>query len=83
MAEIIRPRTLEELRAGARLRSPAEVLDQADLIYRYAWACTEARIHGQPPPAGLSADVVMEWHPALNWLIGYQDAPWDEVPTDT
>lgn len=83
MAEIIRPRTLEQLRADAHLRSPAELLDQADLIYRYAWASTDARVNGQPPPAGLNPDVVMEWHPALNWLIGYGDASWDDVPTDT
>jgi hypothetical protein len=68
---------------GARLRPQREILDQADLIYRYHWAVTEARLHNQPAPAGLNPDVVMERHYALNWLIGYMGQEWDDVSTDT
>lgn len=78
---------VERDRAGfirdARLRPLAEILDQADLIYRYHWAVVDARIHDRPPPAGLNPDVVMERHQALNWLIGYMDQAWDDVTTDT
>lgn len=33
-------------------------------------------------PAGLSEDIVMERHFALNWLTMYAD-DWDEMTTDT
>jgi len=26
---------------------------------------------------------VVERHPALNWLLGYQGQEWDDVSTDT
>jgi hypothetical protein len=74
------PRSLFE---HARLRPQRELLDAADLVYRYHWAVTEARIHDRAMPAGLDADVVMERHYALNWLIGYEDQEWDDVSTDT
>ncbi|QDU96953.1 DUF4272 domain-containing protein [Lignipirellula cremea] len=69
--------------ANARLRSQAEILDAADLIYRYHWAVVDARINNRQPPAGLDGGVVMERHHALNWLIGYLDQEWDDVSTDT
>ena len=69
--------------AQARLRPAAELLDAADLIYRYDWAIVEARLKHRPPPAGLNPDVVVEWHYALNWLIGYMDREWDDISTDT
>ncbi|WP_454055378.1 DUF4272 domain-containing protein [Clostridium sp. Marseille-Q7071] len=68
-----------------KLRSIEEILDEADLIYRYNWACVNARIHGENPPAGLDPGVVFERHWGLNWLIGkgtYNDN-WDSVSTDT
>ena len=68
-----------------KLRSIEEILDEADLIYRYNWACVNARIHGENPPAGLDPGVIFERHWGLNWLIGkgtYNDN-WDSVSTDT
>lgn len=69
--------------AQARLRPAGEILDAADLIYRYHWAVTDARINGKEAPAGLHPGVVMERHHALNWLIGYMGQAWDDVTTDT
>jgi len=69
--------------ARAKLRAATEILDAADLIYRYHWAVKDAQLNGRPPPAGLDADVVMERHHALNWLIGYAGQEWDDVSTDT
>ena len=68
------------------LRGTAEILDEADLIYRYHWACVDARINGRDAPAGLHPGVVRERHSGLNWLIGkgvdyYDD--WDMVDTST
>ena len=68
--------------AGARLRPIGEILDEADLIFRYHWAVRQAGLDGKEAPAGLNADVVPERHRGLNWLIGYA-ADWDEVTTDT
>jgi hypothetical protein len=65
------------------LRPLAEILDEADLIYGYAWAVRSALNAGLKPPAGLDPDIIMERHHALNWLIRYEDAPWDEVRCDT
>lgn len=60
-----------------------EGLEQADLIYRYHWAVTDARVNAKDTPAGLDKGVVYERHCALNWLIGYMEQEWDEITTDT
>ena len=81
--EAMLSRSAEQFIADARLRPHAEILDEADLIYRYHWAVVEARVQGEPVPAGLDPGVAMERHHALNWLIGYLGQAWDEVSTDT
>jgi hypothetical protein len=83
LQRLLRDGTRDSLLAGAKLRSRGEVLDEADRIYRYRWALVDAQINGRPPPAGLSDDVAMEWHQALNWLIRHEAEPWDEVSLDT
>jgi hypothetical protein len=67
----------------ASLRPQSEILDAADLVYRYHWAVVDARTENLEAPAKLSADVVVERHYALNWLIGYMNQEWDDVSTDT
>jgi hypothetical protein len=67
----------------AKLRPQSEILDAADLIYRYHWAVVDANFNGREAPAGLDPGVVWERHYALNWLIGYKDQEWDDVTTDT
>ncbi len=69
--------------AQAKLRPQAELLDAADLIYRTHWAVRQARLDGEPSPAGLDPGVVHERHYALNWLIGYAGQAWDDMSTDT
>ena len=73
----------QRFRSAARLRSAAEILDEANLIYRYDWACVNARVAGTSPPRGIDCEIVMERHHALNWLCGYQGQAWDDVSTDT
>ena len=79
----LEPDALEKFRQRAVRRSPGELLDQADLIYRVRWALVEAGLHQQEPPAGLDGDVAMERHIALNWLIGYGGEDWDSIRIDT
>lgn len=75
---------MEELLAAARLRPRAELLEQADLIYRLHWACVDARVMNMPAPQGLEAGVVMERHRALFWLAGCDDmCLWDDVDLST
>ena len=73
----------KKFRAKAMLRDRGEILDALDLVYRYHWACVDARIKNKQAPAGLDAGVVMEWHYALNWLTCYNDQDWDDISTDT
>jgi hypothetical protein len=76
-------RTTSEFIEDSELRPIADILDQADLIYRYHWAVRNARIKGRHVPAALDPGVTQERHHALNWLIGYKDQTWDHVTTDT
>ena len=69
---------------NSQLRAQSEILDAADLIFRYHWAVRNANLNGQATPGYLNSDVVAEWHYALNWLIGCcEEVEWDEISTDT
>lgn len=74
--------SFDEFMQKVQLRDMEEILDQADLIYRYDWACVDARLKQQAAPAGLNASVVMERHAALNWLI-QRDGDWDHSDVST
>lgn len=77
---ILRGQGVEGLK-NRGLRPQREILDWADLIYRYNWAVVDAKLKDRSPPAGLLAGVVRERHLALNWLT--TNLPWDDVTTDT
>lgn len=68
---------------NARLRSTCEVLDCLDLHFRLHWLCRQAEINGDDLPFEIDRGVVQERHYALNWLIGFEDADWDDVTTPT
>lgn len=74
-----------EFMKKVNLRSIDEILNEADLIYRYHWACVDARINEKNIPAQLDSGVVIERHWGLNWLIGKgtDNDDWDCVSTDT
>jgi len=80
---ILRDLSTEQFIEHAKLRPIGEILDQADLLYRYDWAAVNARLKNQSAPAKLESGVVQEWHYVLNWLIGYMDQQWDDISTDT
>lgn len=73
----------EKFREQAKLRSKKEILDQADLILRFDWACVNARVKNEVAPSGLNSSVVYERHFSLNWLIRFKNKDWDNVTTDT
>jgi Domain of unknown function (DUF4272) len=70
------------------LRLPEEIIQQADLNWRYLWNCRESRIEGGDLPSNLDESVVFERQRGFNWLIGqgtpmgiYED--WDNIDTST
>ena len=76
--------TFEEFISGCQLRPIDELLDLTDLIFRYNWACVDARIHGRECPGGLNGEVVVERHWGLNWLVDLDGTnDWDHVSTNT
>jgi len=69
--------------ADCALIDRERILDQADLLYRIHWAVRQASIDGQDLEQ-LDADVVQEWHRAINWVTCYGgELDWEEVTTDT
>lgn len=79
---VSRCHSLQEFMQQVKLRNIEEILDEADLIYRYDWACVDARLKQQNAPANLNASIVLERHGALNWLI-QADADWDNPDVST
>ncbi len=72
----------QKLLAAPKLRSTAELLDQADVLYRCMWICRDARGQSKPP-GGLSTSIVYERLYAINWLVRHGNAEWDNVQTDS
>ena len=70
------------INAVNEVRSKKEILDAADLYYRYNWACVDERIKGNQIE-GINPGIVYERQYALNWLIHYMDQDWDNVTCDT
>jgi len=63
-----------------KMRGTDEILQALDLIYRYHWACVNARVNGTKS-AGLDEEVVMERRGGLEWLCckgAENDDPSDE-----
>lgn len=66
------------------MRSVDEILDVADLNYRYDWACVNARIDRKSLSFVLNESIVVERYKALNWLIGADGAEdWDKIVVNT
>lgn len=69
--------------ADPRLRPVPEILDALDRTWRQHWIVRQAQQQGTQPE-GLSPDIIMERHAALNWLTGFQQArgtEWDDIDT--
>lgn len=79
----MRDRNTQTFIADANLRPFDQILDQADLIYRYHWSLVDAVLAKRAAPADLNPGIVYERHYALNWLIRHHDQNWDDVTTDT
>lgn len=71
--------TYRELIEKCKLRDVNEVLDLADLTYRYNWYCVESKINEEDTV--INPEIVMERHRALLWLLS--DVKWDKVEINT
>ena len=79
----LQQRTREQFINDSVLRPISDILDENDLIYRYHWAVVDSRVNSLEIPEEIDSSVVLERHYALNWLRGYADQEWDDIPTDT
>ena len=79
----MRDRSTQGFIADAKLRPFDQILDQADLIYRYHWSLIDVALAKQGAPANLNPGIVYERHYALNWLIRHADQDWDDITTGT
>lgn len=71
------------MHAAAALRPAAELLDCLDLHQRLHWIVRQAQADKSTAPGELEAGVVQERHRALNWLLRFEGADWDDVDTPT
>lgn len=73
-------RNREQLLAEVTIRDNNAVLDEADLYYRYHWAC----VNGMGQVQGLQCGVVYHRRYALDWLIKHSEQnSWDDVVLHT
>ena len=69
--------------AQAKPRAARELLDALDETLRLHWVVRDAQLKQAPPPTSVLPGVVIERHRALNWLVRFENADWDEVDTPT
>ena len=61
----------DELLSQCTLKSKEEILEQADLLFRYHWACRETRMKGKQLPQ-LNEMIVQEQRRALEWALNWK-----------
>jgi hypothetical protein len=77
----------EALVKNAKLLPTETLLDALDLHFRLHWLVRQ-RQDGKKPDGetggnDLEPGIVLERHHALNWLVQYEGAEWDDVQTPT
>ncbi len=72
---------MDDFTCNLQARDKNEVIDLLDLIYRSHWVTRQNALDGITKIGKLNADVVLEWHYALNWVTSDDD--WDDITTDT
>ncbi len=63
--------TYEDLLSKAQLRPKEEIMEFADLLFRYQWACRDARLKKQPLP-NLKEMIVQEQRSGFEWLLHWK-----------
>jgi len=65
------------------LRPASEIQNAAEDLYNAHSRCRAAEFQNRTERHGYDIEVAQERHRAINWLICYQGADWDDVATDT
>lgn len=65
------------------LRLPEDILDALDMTFRMHWVIREAELGRRDFPPNVIPGVIQERHHALNWLVRFEQAEWDDVTTPT
>jgi hypothetical protein len=65
------------------LRNASDMLDELDMTLRTHWVIREAELGRRELPADIIPGVIRERHHALNWLVRFEQADWDDVTTPT
>jgi hypothetical protein len=76
------PISTEEFIGSAVLRSDADLIAFADEALDLHWEARDAKLNDRSSDA-VDIEIIQERHHAINWVIGYDGLPWDEVTTDT
>ncbi|MCL2576100.1 MAG: DUF4272 domain-containing protein [Defluviitaleaceae bacterium] len=66
---VMQAQSLQKLVTNTKPRTKSEILDVADLNFRYDWACNNAYINGTENPAKLNNAVIYERLAAFEWLL--------------
>jgi hypothetical protein len=74
--------TASQFIASASRRSDEALICFADETLQLHWQARDAKAHGRAVET-LDIEIIQERHHAINWTIGYDGLPWDEVTTDT
>ena len=70
--------------ANLKMRRKDAIMDWSDLLYRLHWAVRHAYLNHKPSPGNVDAELVREWHQAVNWMCRYDEEDnWDVVSTET
>lgn len=72
-----------EFLAHASFRATGSILDALDMHLRCHWSIVERRKRGELDEHDPLGDVVPERHHALNWLVRFENADWDDTQTPT
>lgn len=74
--------TAQEFIQSASRRDNDELDECAEELMQQHWEARDAKLHDRPAPH-LDIEITQERHHGINWVTGYDGAPWDEVTTDT
>lgn len=65
------------------LRPASEIQNAAEDLYNAHSRCRAVELQNRTERHGYDIEVAQERHRAINWLVCYQGADWDDVATDT
>lgn len=75
--------SVEDFIGKAKLKPDEELHHLQDECLRQHAEGRNARLQGRPPREPVDIEIIQERHRAINWVNGYDSAPWDEVTSDT